>query len=150
MSAPAFAVLGASQKPIDDLGESVRRVVGQEGALFGGRGRQTDEIERDAAQQGAFVGRRRGSKSSGFETGQHEGVNGRADPVALADGGDRLWADGLKRPVVLSSGGDGFAGADRAWHRLPEAAGEQDRQQAVGRASARHAYILLTESDSGR
>ena len=57
--APALAVLGAGQQPVDDLLVGVRRRVGEEGVqLLAGR-RQADQVEVDAAQQGVRLRRGR-------------------------------------------------------------------------------------------
>ena len=46
-----FAVPRRRQQPVDDFFISVRRLVGEKGVDFGDRGRQSRQIERDAANQ---------------------------------------------------------------------------------------------------
>ena len=50
--APLFAVMGRRQQVIDHLFPGVRRLVLDEGLDFGGRGRQPDQVEVGAADQG--------------------------------------------------------------------------------------------------
>ena len=47
---PAFAVMGRGEEAVDNFGEGGGRAVGEEGGGFGGGGRETGEIEGDAAK----------------------------------------------------------------------------------------------------
>ena len=57
VAAVADAVLLAGEQAVDDLFVSVRRFVVEEGVLLGGRRRDADQVEIDAAQERALVGR---------------------------------------------------------------------------------------------
>ena len=61
--APALAVGGRGEQPVDDLGEGVGRVVGEEGVDLLRRRRQAGQVEGRAADQRPPVGRRRGRQA---------------------------------------------------------------------------------------
>ena len=81
--APALAEAGRGEQPIDDLGEGVGRVVGEERVELLGRGRQADEVERHPAEQPRPVGVGDRGEPSGFERREEEAVDVAARPVRL-------------------------------------------------------------------
>ena len=75
MAAVADAVLLAGQQPVHHLFVGVGGLVVEERFLFGGRGRDADQVEVNAAQQRALIRWATGS-SPGPVFGGDEGIDG--------------------------------------------------------------------------
>ena len=71
----AFAVAGRGEQAVDDFLVGVGRGVGEEGVDLGGGGRQTGEIERDAADEGGAAGFGGGREAFAFQTFLYEIVD---------------------------------------------------------------------------
>ncbi len=101
MPAPALAVAGRGEEPVDHLREGIGRLVLLEGLDLRGGRRQADEIERGAAQQRALVGARRRREFGGFHARERELVDRRLHPVRrVRDRRRRGIRDRLKGPVM--------------------------------------------------
>ena len=70
--APALAVGGRGEQPVDDLREGVRRLVRQERVDLLGRRRQAGQVEGRAADQRPLVGGRRGRQALRLELREDE------------------------------------------------------------------------------
>ena len=114
VAAPALAVAGRAQQALDDVGEGVFRVVGQEGADFLFRRRQSGQVEGRAPQQSLLVGVRRGREAVRFEFGEDEAVHGRTHPALGLDRGRRLPGKRAKRPEIAVRVGNLSGGVVRA------------------------------------
>ena len=98
---PALAVVLGLEQAIDHLRIGIGRMVGEEQVDFSGSGRQTDEVQRDSAQQALFA--RQGGR---FQILRVEGVQqkriDRCSDPGVFDRRNRM-ADGLlKRPPVAA------------------------------------------------
>jgi hypothetical protein len=96
VAGPALAVGRRGQQPLHHLLVSAGRGVALEGPDLGHRRRQAGQVERDPADQGAAVGRRRGRQPLFLQLRQDEVVNRVGGPVGVPDGGQGRPAD---RPV---------------------------------------------------
>ena len=56
MARPALAIMRRGEQALDNLGERIRGMVAEKGVDFFRRRRQADEIKRDPADKGGFVG----------------------------------------------------------------------------------------------
>ena len=99
-----FAVLGGGEVAVDELFVGVGGGVGEEGFDVGGLGRETGEIEGEAAGEGAAVGFGSRGETGGFDAGEQELVEGAAGPAGVADGGQRRLGGLLEGPVLLPGG----------------------------------------------
>ena len=95
------------EQPIDDMLASLGRFVGEERGDFGGRGRQADQVERHAAEQGPFIRRGRGSEVLFFELFEDERVDRIADPGCVFDGRRAGIAKRLEAPPIAAGAGGG-------------------------------------------
>ena len=82
----ALAELRQGEEAIHLFLVGVGGLVGEEGIEFGGGGRESGEVEGDAAQQGGAVGFGRGLEAFAFEAGQHQAVDWGACPLVVVDG----------------------------------------------------------------
>ena len=106
VSSPAFAVSRRCEQPIDQPGVGVGRIVGFEGRDLARGGRQPDQVEGGASDQGPPVGPRRGCEPPGFEPGQDEPVDRMVGPCGAANRRRRGILDRPERPVPRRSGCD--------------------------------------------
>ena len=113
VTAPALPVAGRAQQALDDVLESVFRLVGHKIADFLFRRRQPGQIECRAPQQSRLVGRRRGGQTVRFEFGENKAVDGRTHPIRRLDLGRRLARKRAKGPEIAVLGGDLAAGIVR-------------------------------------
>ena len=158
VAAPAFAVVRGIQEAVDDAGEGVGRVVGEEGGDVVGRGREAGEVEGGAAEEGAFVGGRGEGDSVGLELGEDEGVDGIAEGKGgggeIFRGGDGGIGDGLEGPEFTAGfeidfafgdfGGGLVARIGRAhFHPLFEVADLVGGERAFGR----HLAVAILVAD---
>ena len=104
MAAPALTVVRRCEEPVDDPGEGVGALVGEEIFDLGFRRGQADEIEGGAAEQGAFVGRGDGRKALLLESRQNEAVEGMADPRLVLDLGRCGICDPAVGPMLAAGG----------------------------------------------
>src|SRR5439155_19521076 len=98
MAAPALAVLRRSQEAVHRLFDCLGRAVGQECVYFLWCGRQTDEIETDAADERDSIRGRAWRDVLGLQFGQDELVNGISDPRRIMHSRRGLLFNLLKRP----------------------------------------------------
>ena len=96
---PALAVVGRGEQPIDQPGISVGRGIGHERLDLGGLGRQADQVEGQAADQGPTVGFGRGLETLRLQLRQDEAVDRVARPRLVLDLGRRGIFDRLEAPV---------------------------------------------------
>ena len=118
--APALAVMGRGQQPVD------QRLVGQRVGIgrrtrrpASGVGRQAGQVERDAADQRGAVGLGRRPEPGGFEPGEDERIDRRADPgrVGPAHRGRGDRPDRPERPPVGAGPCAGPAARSDTAHR---------------------------------
>ena len=83
----SFTVMGRLEQPIDHALVGAGIGVPLEGADLFGRWRQTDQVEREPADEGWPVGLGRWGNRLRFETAQNERVDRVADPARVPDGG---------------------------------------------------------------
>ena len=103
--APALAVVGGGQQPLDDLPEGVRRRVADEGVdLLGGRG-QAGQVEGGAPDELAAVGGPQRLKPLLLDLREHEAVDVVLGPVGVRGRGDVGIGQGPERPEVTLGGG---------------------------------------------
>ena len=100
--APALAIMGTGEQPIDECLVGVGIGVVDERVDFVGSRRQADQVEREAADQGAAIGLGAGLESLLFERGQDERVDRRACPVRSCDRGDLGAIERLEGPPSLA------------------------------------------------
>ena len=96
---PALAIGGRGQQPIDEPRQRLWPVVRQEGVDLGRVRRQTDQVERHAADERALVRRRGGRLPRRFELRQDEVIHWGLRPGAVPDGGDGRVDRRLKSPM---------------------------------------------------
>ena len=118
VAAPAFAVVGRGEEPVDDPGEGVGALVGQEVLDLGFRRGQADQVERGAAEKRAPVGWRHRREAAFLEARQDEAIEGMADPVLVLDVGQRRVFDPPERPVFAAGAVVERLGGSRGDHRL--------------------------------
>src|SRR5579883_65569 len=99
MLGPALAVIRGGQQTLHDALVSTRSVITEEGVCLVWRGGEADQVEGDATQQRRSVGRGRGPEPGCLQPGEHESVNGSADPGGIRGGRQGLWPGRLERPV---------------------------------------------------
>ena len=104
VAAPSLSVVGRGEKPVDDLGEGLGRLVGEvRGDLFG-RGREADEVVRRAAEEGELVRRRREGQAPLLELREEEGVDRALDEPARLHRGEGHVLHRLEGPVLTRLG----------------------------------------------
>ncbi len=111
VAAPALAELLGAQQPIHHPLDRLRRVVVLKSFHLFWRGRQADEVERQAAQQDQFAGIAGWKQVLLFQFGEDETVDRAARPALVFHGGEMNLADRLIRPEIpvflLDRTGDG-------------------------------------------
>ena len=95
---PTLSVVRGCEQPLDDILESLRRVVGEKVPDLLGRRRKADQVKRDSPQEGAFAGRRSRRQSFGFERSQDEVVHLVERPAASVDRWRQGVSNRLERP----------------------------------------------------
>ena len=121
VAAPTLTVVRRGEEPVDDPGERVGALVGEEILDLGFRRRQADQIERGAAEQGALVGRGDGCETLVLEARQDETVDGLPDPDLVLDLGRLGIFDPSIGPVLPAGAVVERLGRSRGDHRLPGA-----------------------------
>ena len=96
---PLLAEVRRGERAVDHALVCVGAGVLEEGGDFGGRRRQSGQVERHAADQGRFRGFGRRLDVFGVEPGQDEIVDRIASPRGVANGRRSGAADRLERPV---------------------------------------------------
>ena len=104
VAAPALAVARRRQEAVDLPLPRVGRGVPNEGLDFLGRGREADEVERRAPDQGAAVGLRRGPHLVGFQLREDKRVDRTPNPVLLLQRRQRGLLRRLESPVLPGLG----------------------------------------------
>ena len=105
VAAPTFAVGRGGEEAIDELGVSVRRGVGYKGVDLRGGGRESGEIEAEAADKGAPIGGGVGGEAVILQGRENERVDWVLDPGGVGRGGrsrERGFLDGLECPMVFA------------------------------------------------
>ena len=105
---PALAVMRAFQEPVHQPLIGVAPRVFQEGGNLSGRGRQTGQVVRHAADQGDLVGLRPMRKLDALHLGQGEPVDRIANPAHLANRRGLGPFLRLIGPVLLLIGREGL------------------------------------------
>ena len=106
MPPPPFAVLLAGKQLVDKPLIRLRRVIGYEAVNFLGRGGQSNEIEKQTADERAGIGRRIRRQPLFFEAGEHKSVDRIGNPIGTADLRDRGMAHRLESPILAVLVGD--------------------------------------------
>ena len=101
MARPPFSVMGRGEQLADQPFIGVGKRVADERLHLGGRGRESQQIQVEPADQSLPGGPGRGLKSPFFQGLQHERVDRVPDPVRDSRLGDRGIVDFLKRPVSV-------------------------------------------------
>ena len=96
-----LAVARRLQESIDDVAIGIHRSICHEPIDLGRRGRQADEIERDAANPRRAVRVRSGPQTLSLEPFEHEGVDWIPDPVLIGHDRKRGASGRHERPVLL-------------------------------------------------
>ena len=110
--------MGRGEQPVDDLGEGVGRLVGEEGGdLFRRRGK-AGEVEVGAAQEVALVGGLDGLEALLLEVSEDETVDLGAVPAGILHGGSLGIGERLQRPEGAALGRDRVL-ASAVERRLP-------------------------------
>ena len=105
-----FAIVRRFEVAVNHVLVGLGRGVGEVLLDLGGFGREAGEVERNAADEGAFVGFGRGGELLGFEFGEDEVVDGVAGPLFAIDRGNSV-ADGFfEGPTPDGFLGCGFGG----------------------------------------
>ena len=112
MAAPALAVMGRGEQPIDQPLVRVGSGVGQEGGDIARRGGKSDQIEVEAADERPLLGVGRESKAFPPHGIEQKGVDRRADAIARGGRGRFRPVNGAKGPIVAILVGDDAAGSD--------------------------------------
>ena len=99
VASPLLAVVGRIEQPVEQVAVSAGACIAQEGIDFGGRGREADQIEMDAADQRGFPGFGRGSDTPLLQSCQNEVVDRIADPGGIFDDGFLGTFERLECPV---------------------------------------------------
>ena len=134
VAAVALAVLRRGEEAVDKLRVGVGGLVGEERLDFFGRGRQTDEIERSAADEGLARCAGGGVEFFGCESREDEAVDGRLRPRRVDHCGKRRAPGGDEGPVF------GVVGALRDPVAEGLGFGGGERPAGVGR---RHMLVLV-------
>ncbi len=100
VAAPALAVMRRSQQAIHKAVICIRTAVGEKGVDLRGRGRQSDQVQAQAADQRGAIGFGRGRQVFLIEAREHEPVDGIARPRCVAHRGRWGTHRNLERPVV--------------------------------------------------
>jgi hypothetical protein len=145
---PPLAVMRRGEQAIDDALVGVRGGVGEEGVALLERRGKADEVERDAAEQRFPRGFGRWRQPLGLEPGEHEAVDGRADPALVADGRRRMAHGPHVRPVLRHVGGRGggrLAGGVRPRRALVDPPDEERNLPPVQRVLVERHAVLAVE-----
>ncbi len=113
---PALAVLGRCEQAVNHFGERIRCRVFLKCVNLFGRGRQTGEIERNAAYEGPAVSQFRGGHPLLLEPRQNESVDGGLRPSGIFDSRRRGIVNWLERPECTLLGPDHVATGFRGDH----------------------------------
>ena len=143
---PTLAIVGRSEQSFDEVIVSVRRFVADEFIHFRRRGRQTDQIEAQAAAERYAVSFRHWLQAFFVQTGEHEIVDGISDPPGAFD----FWhtrADGRFEAPMLAFVFDLDRRAFRPIRSLVDPRAQQtDLFHCQAFALLRHKVVLAFET----
>ena len=104
VSRPTLAVVRRVQQVVDDLSESLRRIVRQKLRDRFGRRRQSSQIEICPAQQCQAISRRSGGQATVFQSRQNKGIDRVPHPIGANDRRRLRSLGRLKCPMLLPRG----------------------------------------------